>query len=169
MIFIIWVVYGLFFAEPASPPDSVNYTNGGLEISVDYSRPYKKGRLIFGEASEQALQPYGQYWRLGANAASEITFNRDVLFAGKPISAGTYRIYAVPGKDTFEVTLNSELGVFFGISEPDPSLDVLTVEAPVTIQETVTEQFTIFINQSGNGARIDFAWDNVMFTVHVAG
>ncbi|MEM8896395.1 MAG: DUF2911 domain-containing protein [Bacteroidota bacterium] len=168
LIFIIWVVYGLFFAEPASPPDSVQFSNGGLEISIDYSRPYKKGRLIFGEANEGALQPYGQYWRLGANAATEITFNKDVTFAGKPVSAGTYRIYAVPGKDAFEVTLNSETGVFFGVNEPDPSLDVLSVEAPVTIQDNVTEQFTIFINQSGSGGRIDFVWDNVMSTVHVA-
>ena len=97
IIFICWTVYGLFFATPASPPGSAQGSYGDLTMSVEYSRPYKKGRLIFGEESDGALQPYGKYWRLGANAATEITFNRDVNFAGESVKTGTYRMYAVPG------------------------------------------------------------------------
>ncbi|MDA0195554.1 MAG: DUF2911 domain-containing protein [Bacteroidetes bacterium] len=167
LIFVLWSVYGLFIATPASPPATTEYSNQGLEISVNYSRPYKKGRLIFGEEADDALQPYGVYWRLGANAATEITFNKDVLFAGKPVRAGSYRMYAVPGAQSFKVTLNSELDVFFGVAEPDPALDILTVDAPVTMQNTETEMFTININSSGNGAQIDFVWDKVLFSVPV--
>lgn len=87
--------------------------------------------MIFGEESEEALQPYGKYWRLGANAATEISFNKNVTFGGKAVEAGTYRMYAIPGADTFEITLNSETDVFFGAVEPDYDLDVLTIEAPV--------------------------------------
>lgn len=167
LLFVLWVVYGLFIAEPASPPDTTAYSNQGLEITVDYSRPYKKDRLIFGEEEDEALQPYGQYWRLGANQATEITFNKDVLFAGEPVSAGSYRMYAVPGAQSFEVSLNSELGVFFAVVEPDPELDVAKVQAPVTIQDNITEQFTININSTDNGAQIDFVWDNVLFSVPI--
>lgn len=167
LIFIIWVVYGLFIATPASPPDTAEYSRNGLDITIDYSRPYKRDRLVFGEASEGALQPYGQYWRLGANEATEITFNADVLFGGEKVGAGTYRMYAVPGKDAFQVTLNSEVDVFFGVAEPDPELDLFTVSAPVTMQTNPTEQFTILINNAGGSAKIDFIWDKVMFTVPV--
>ncbi len=124
LLFVIWVVYGLFIATPVSPPTTASYNEGGLEITVDYSQPSKKGRLIFGEKEDGALQPYGKYWRLGANAATEITFNKDVIFGGEPIKAGTYRMYAVPGPNAFKVTLNSETEVFFGVADPDHDLDI---------------------------------------------
>lgn len=168
LIFVIYVVYALFIATPVSPPDTVAFSSNGLEISVDYSRPYKKGRVIFGEESEEVLQPYGKYWRLGANAATEITFNQDVLFAGEPLSAGSYRMYAIPGAEVFKVILNSELDVFFAFGEPDPEMDVLTIDAPVTMQSQETEQFTIQINSTGTGAEINFLWDRVLFSVPIS-
>jgi hypothetical protein len=76
-------------------------------------------------------------------------------------------MYAVPGAQSFKVTLNSELDVFFGVAEADPELDVLSVEAPVTMQDNVTEQFTIEINDSDSGAQIDFIWDNFLFTIPI--
>ena len=168
LIFIIWTVYGLFFATPVSPPATASYNQNGLEITVDYSQPSKKGRLIFGEEVDGALQPYGLYWRLGANAATEITFNQDVTFGGEPVSAGTYRMYAIPGEDTFEVILNSETGVFFGAVEPDEELDVVTVEAPVQQTASIVETFTIEFSGNNSGVMINFSWDETMFTVPVA-
>lgn len=168
LIFIIWVVYGLFIATPASPPATASFNEGGLEITVDYSQPSKKGRLIFGSAEDGALQPYGKYWRLGANAATEISFNTDVTFGGEPVAAGTYRMYTIPGEDTFEVILNSEAGVFFGAVEPDYDLDVVTVDAPVQQTTSVVETFTIGFSSTGSGVTINFSWDDVLFTVPVA-
>jgi hypothetical protein len=168
LISIIWVVYGLFLATPISPPATASYSQDGLEISIDYSQPSKKGRLIFGDESAGALQPYGQYWRLGANAPTEITFNQDVNFGGKPVAAGTYRMYAVPGADAFEVRLNSETGVFFGAAEPDYALDVLTVQAPVQKTDSVVETFIIDIQAADTGAKIAFSWDDVLFSVPVS-
>ena len=167
MLFVLYVAYVIFIAPPASPPDTAHFSNDGLEISVDYSRPYKKGRVIFGTEAEGALQPFGEYWRLGANAATEITVNQDVLFAGSPLKAGSYRMYAVPGPNAFKITLNSETDVFFGVAEPDPELDLFSVDAPVTMQDQVTEQFTINIKDAINGAQIDFVWDKFLFTVPI--
>ena len=95
LAFIAFVAYLNLF--PASPPMTIAFSDRGLDVKVSYSRPYKNGRLIFGAAKDKALQPYGKYWRLGANAATEITFNKNVNFAGKPVNAGSYRMYAVPG------------------------------------------------------------------------
>jgi len=167
LLFVLYVVYTLFIATPVSPPDLVEYSNQGLEITIDYSRPYKKGRVIFGTEADSALQPYGQYWRLGANAATEITVNRDVLFGGQPLKAGNYRMYAVPGAGSFKITLNSETGVFLAFSEPDHERDIISFDAPVTRQSQITEQFTIIIVDEGSGARIDFVWDDVLFSVPV--
>ena len=166
ILFVLWSLYGLFIAKPASPPDTAEGTFGDLTLKVNYSRPYKKGRLIFGEESAGALQPFGQYWRLGANQATEITFNKDVNFAGEPVSAGSYRMYAVPGANTWEVSLNSELGVFFGVSEPDYSLDVLKVKVPSQTGPE-TEQFTISFQQDSTAVNMNFNWDTTLITIPI--
>jgi hypothetical protein len=168
LLFVIWVVYGLFIATPASPPTTALYNEGGLEIAVAYSQPSKKGRLIFGEEEDGALQPYGKYWRLGANAATEITFNKDVTFGGEPVKAGAYRMYAVPGPNAFKVTLNSEIDIFFGVAEPDPELDLVSVDAPVQKPASEVETFSIGFSTTDTGATINFSWDQTMFTVPVA-
>jgi len=167
LLFVFYSVYVLFIATPKSPPGTAEYSDQELEITVSYSRPYKKGRLIFGEESEDALQPFGQYWRLGANAATEISLSKDVLFAGEPLSAGTYRMSAVPGPKAFKINLNSELDVFFGIGEPDPEMDVLSVDAPVTPQANETEMFTINFSSDSEAILMNFIWDKTLFSVPI--
>lgn len=166
LLFIVWSIYGLFFAKPASPFATVEGNHGELTMKVEYSRPYKKGRLIFGEESEGALQPYGKYWRLGANAATKFTVNKNINFAGEPVNAGSYRMYAVPGANEWEVSLNSEAEVFFGVAEPNYDLDVVKVNVP---SETVpeTEQFTITFESDSTGAKMNFVWDRTKVTIPI--
>jgi hypothetical protein len=133
-----------------SPKDSVTHN----DITVTYCRPYKKGRVIFG--GEGALQPNGKYWRLGANAATEITFAKDILFGGKPVQAGMYVMYAVPGENTWKIALNSENGRW-GAREVDHSKDVMSFEVPVERVAQPLEQFTITIDDYG----VNMAWDTI--------
>jgi hypothetical protein len=166
VVFVGFIVYSNLF--PKSPPTTKMFSENGLDIKVTYSQPFKKGRLIFGEEKEGALQPYGKYWRLGANAATEITFNKDISFAGKPVKAGSYRMYAVPGAESFQISLNSEVGVFFGVQEPDYSKDVLKVDVPVIQSSTETEQFTINFTSDSTAVNMDFVWDKVIVRVAIS-
>lgn len=163
---VLLVAY--FLLRPAkSPAKTTAFSDNGLDISVSYSQPSKRGRLIFGEEKDGALQPYGKYWRLGANAATEITFNKNILFAGQSVNAGSYRMYAVPGPTSFQISLNSELGVnFSAASEPDYTKDVLKVDLPVeTIPEV--EQFIVNFSTDSAGVNMDFSWDNVRVRVPI--
>lgn len=164
LAFVVYIAYSLLF--PKSPKATASYNDGGLDITVSYSQPSKRGRVIFGEEQEGALQPYGVYWRLGANAPTEITFSKNVTFAGKPVNAGTYRMYAVPGPTSFQVSLNSEIGLS-GASEPDYSKDVVKVDIPVTNTPSITEKFVINFAKEGDVVNMDFAWDNVLFRVPI--
>ncbi len=167
-LFIGWVVYGLFIATPKSPAKTTTFSYQGLDIKVNYSQPSKRGRLIFGEEKDGALQPYGKYWRLGANAATEITFNKNIFFGGNPINAGSYRMYTIPGHESFKVYLNKELGVrFTAASEPDHSQDIVTVDAPVQVQPNETEMFTINFSSDSTGVKMDFVWDKVLVRVPI--
>jgi Protein of unknown function (DUF2911) len=166
--FVAWSVYGLFFATPKSPRKTTKFTYEDLDFSVTYSQPSKRGRLIFGEEKDGALQPYGKYWRLGANAATELTFNKNINFAGQPVSAGTYRMYAVPGPTSFQVFLNNELGVNFGAArDADHTLDVVKVDVPVQPQSTETEMFTINFSSDSTGVQMDFVWDKTLVRIPI--
>lgn len=164
LAFVGWVAYGLLF--PKSPKAGATFNENDVTFIVSYSQPFKRGRVIFGDASTGALQPYGKYWRLGANAPTEVTFNKDITFAGKPVSAGTYRMYAVPGAQSFQISLNSEIGSFSGAPEPDYSLDLVKVEIPVsTVSET--EQFTITFNKEGEVINMNLIWETTLIRIPI--
>jgi hypothetical protein len=159
-------VYANLF--PKSPPTTASVSSQGLDIQVLYGQPSKRGRLIFGEEKDGALQPYGKYWRLGANAATEITFNKDVTFGGQAVSAGTYRMYAVPGAQSFQISLNSEVGVFFGVQEPDYTKDVIKVDLPVSEAPQETEKFTISFSSEASVITMDLVWDRTRVQVPIS-
>lgn len=175
-IFIVLGVIIIFLAAAAfylnyrnrslSPPGSVSVTSGDLKVEVSYSRPSVRGRLIFGREEDNALQPYGKYWRLGANESTEVTFSRDVVINEKPVKAGTYRMYAIPGPENFEIGLNSELGKW-GYAEPDYSKDVLKTTVPVEKMSSQVEQYTITLQREEDGVSMIFEWSDVRFVVPV--
>jgi hypothetical protein len=168
IIIIIGMVYLNHRNRTLSPPGETSYNKNGLTIEVKYSRPSVKGRLIFGAAADEALQPYGSYWRLGANEATEIKFLQNVTFNGVPLEKGTYRVYAVPGASTFKIGVNTELGKW-GYSEPDYSKDLFTTDVPVTHLDEPVEQMTIRIEEAVNdGAIIYFEWSDVQLPVPIS-
>jgi hypothetical protein len=168
-IFVLIIVVGFMYLNyrnrSLSPPGEAQYDKNGLKIEVSYSRPSVRDRLIFGPEEDGALQPYGVYWRLGANEATEITFNRDVLFNGQELASGTYWMYAMPGADEFQIILNSETGKW-GAFEPDHSLDLLKTMVPAEKGGHV-EQFTISIVEEGAGAAVVCAWSDVKVRIPV--
>ena len=166
VIVIGYVAYTLSTTKSHSPQDIAELTVGDLSLKVVYCQPYKKGRVIFGDESSGALQPYGKYWRLGANEATEITFSTNVNFAGEPVSAGSYRMYVVPSADSWEVSLNSQLGEW-GYSEPDYNLDVLKITLPVQLTSEETEQLTINFDGNPDGSLMNIKWDNVLVSIPI--
>jgi len=127
-----------------------------IELTLNYSRPSVRERLIFGEEEEGALQPYGVYWRLGANEPTDLTVTYDFMFGDQPMDAGKYVIYAIPRNGEMELRLNTDLR-FWGYTEPDHSQDVATV-VPLQIVPH-TEQFTIEVVEDPSGAVLIFSWD----------
>lgn len=157
-------VYFWYRQITLSPPGKEMLTSSGLSVSITYSRPSVRNRIIFGTEDQKALQPYGKYWRLGANNATEITFNRDILFNEIPVKAGTYRMYAFPGAESFEIALNSELGKW-GYSEPDYDFDVLRTKVPVERIALPVEQFSVSLTPAEGGMNIVFEWSVVRLVV----
>ena len=165
-LLIVGFLYLNYRNRSLSPPGVAKYEQNNLSMEISYSRPSVKGRQIFGTKEEGALLPYGVYWRLGANEATEITISRDVLFNGNELDAGTYKMYAVPGPETFEISLNSELGNW-GYSEPDYDKDILKTTVPVETGASPVEQFTIRFEESGPKVLVVCEWSDVKVKIPV--
>lgn len=163
-----FMAYFFFYGtRRASPEDTVSFKEGELEIQINYCRPSKKGRLIFGTEENGALIPYGKYWRTGANYATEFTVNKEVFFAGEPIAPGTYSLYTIPGRPNWEVRLNSDTNRW-SFNEPDYNKDVISVNVPAS-NAPLTEQFTIKVEPAEDGKTTIFLiWEETSVAIPVS-
>lgn len=159
-----------YITNDQSPMDMSYYPNdypilrmNGADSSqllarVIYSRPQKKGRVIFGN-SRKSLREYGKEWRLGANEATEIEFFKDVFIRGKKIAKGRYIIYAIPYPDKWTIVLNANL--FTWGLHMDASKDVFKTDIETQTQSPALEDFTMVFVPANNGANLVMAWDTV--------
>lgn len=158
-----YMLYGTFI-NPKSPKGVATHQQGDLTVEVVYHRPFKKERLIFGASEDGALVPFGQYWRLGANAATTFETNQEIAFAGRTLAAGKYRIYAIPQADHWIVALNEEAGAF-GYSEPDYNKDIMRVNIPTATLMSPLEQFTIDFLSTEEDLALRMRWDTTAVTI----
>ena len=86
-----------------SPSQKIVQKVGLTDVTVDYSRPSMKGRKIFG-----GLETYGKVWRTGANENTKVTFSTDFTIDGKEMKKGTYALFTIPGKETWDIILYSD-------------------------------------------------------------
>src|SRR5258708_12235411 len=75
-----------------SPNATVSQTFGVTEVTVRYSRPGVKGRVIWGK-----LVPYGEVWRTAANENTTIRFSTPGRIAGQDLPPGLYALQPTPG------------------------------------------------------------------------
>lgn len=105
-----------------SQKSQVMQTVGITDVTITYSRPGVKGRVIWGE-----LVPYGKVWRTGANEATAITFSTDVKVNGQPLPAGTYSIHTIPTQGDWTLIFNKKADQW-GSYSYDEKEDALRVQ-----------------------------------------
>jgi hypothetical protein len=128
---------------------------------VIYSRPQKKGRVIFADSSvtENVIQYYGQDWRLGANEATEIEFFKPVTINGNKIAAGRYIIYCIPYPDKWKLIISQNL-YSWGL-HIDKTRDLVEMEVPVLKNNVQIEYFTMLFQNSTYGCDLVMAWGDI--------
>jgi len=153
--------YGfLTFTKSKSPADTASFNQNGLSVQVDYCRPYKKDRVIFGQ-----LLPYGKVWRTGANEATIFEVKQDVKIADKPLKAGKYTLWTIPGADNWTIVFNSQTGQWG--TEYDETKDVLRVDVPASKLAETVEQFKIDFVSAEGGSDMILRWENTEVKVPV--
>jgi hypothetical protein len=135
-----------------SPPAKAEGKLGDINILIDYSQPSVKGRTIFGgEVS------YGKVWRTGANEATIISFDKDVLVEGKPLPAGNYSLFSIPNSEEWIVIFN-KIPNQWGAFEYKEEEDALRVTVKPQKEAELTERLIFEISEDGI---VSLKWENM--------
>lgn len=128
-------------------------TVAGAEITLDWGRPLKRGREIFG-----ALVPWNRVWRTGANQATHFTTSHDLRVGNATIPAGTYTLFSIPRPDGWTLIINKRTNI--NGQAYDAEHDLVRLEMQVRELPEVVEAFTILAEETGDGGGVlRFQWD----------
>ncbi len=142
-----------------SPHVKTAWTVDGAAISIEYGRPYLKGR------PDAQMMPAGQPWRTGADEATVLVTDKPLKFGALSLPAGTYTLNTQPGASDWQLIVGK-------LSKPgqwgipyDPSLEI--GRAPMTLGNAAppVEQLTISIDDTAAGAVLRIEWGATKATV----
>jgi hypothetical protein len=152
----------LWGQNQASPPATATGKVNAATITINYSSPGVKGRQIWG-----ALVPYDKVWRAGANAATIFETDKDIKVEGKPLKAGKYSLYAIPGEKEWTVIFNTQTGQWGikndGSTSEDPAKDALRVTVKPQKSKAMQERLEYVIDKNG----FALVWENVSVPVSI--
>ena len=148
----------------ASPAAKLEQTVGLTDFKIEYSRPGKNGRVIFGD-----LVPYNEMWRTGANKNTMLTVNKPVTIGGTELKAGSYAIFTKPMRDKWEIYFYSDTNNWGVPAEWDESkVAAKTTVDAFQISEAM-ENFTIMFDElKANGANLYILWDKTGVAIPVS-
>jgi len=141
-----------------SAPDTVRGTVGAANVEIAYSRPQKRGRVIFGN-----VVPWNQVWRTGANAATQLSTSADLIIGTTTLPAGKYTVWSLPTPTGAKLIINSQTGQWG--TEYDVSRDVARLDLTQTTLAAPVEQFTIAIVPQGTNGVLKFSWDDREYSI----
>lgn len=146
-------------ADKASPRKEMSGTLADSKIIVNYGSPRVKGRVVFGE-----LEPWGKIWRAGADEATVVTLEKDVMVEGQRLPAGSYAFFLVPNQDGDWTAIFNREFEQWGAYEYKEDQDALRVNVtPQTVEQSAEElDFTIEEGQ------LRLHWDKTMVPIDFA-
>ena len=165
LFLISYFNYSQIKTPRVSPASAIEQMVGLTEIEVQYSRPSKRGRDIFGN-----VVPFGKIWRTGADNCTTINFSTDVVIDSQTIQSGKYSIFSIPNKQSWDIILYSNTDLW-GVPrdwDGDKIVFKSTYKTNKPDINSIDETFTIsFLNITNNDADMKFSWDGLSVTVNI--
>ena len=138
--------------------DTLRATISGANLTVDYGRPRRRGREIFGN-----VVPWNRVWRLGANAATGFTTDRDLLMGGVVIPKGSYTLFMLPSPEGSKLIVNRQTGQWG--TAYDARQDFARIDLASEQLARTVEPFTIIVEPQGDAGVLRIRWDRTQFAV----
>ena len=165
LLFTVNLSFSQINTPRVSPASEVEQMVGLTEIEIEYSRPSMRGREVFGN-----LVPFGKVWRTGADNSTKISFDTDVIISGKTIQSGTYSIFSVPNKESWEIIFYSDVELW-GVPR-DWSDDKIVFSSMFDVKKlkksNTVETFTISFNDlTNNDVNMNISWENTSVDIKI--
>ncbi len=166
------------FAQDDAPRPSLAaavFQRLGVEtdITVKYSRPGVKGRVIWGELVPHGLEPGNRYsdnkpfpWRGGANENTTFETSDHLMVEGQPLPAGKYSIHFIPSETTWTVIFNHTNNAWgsYTYNEAWDALRVTVTPVAAPHQEWLMYGFE---NLAGTSATFFLHWEELKVPVSI--
>ena len=165
LFFISFFGFSQIKTPQPSPSSKLEQMIGLTEIGVEYNRPSKRGRGIFGD-----LVPFGKLWRTGANSSTKISFSTGVEINGNKIKEGTYSIFSIPNKTNWDIILYSDAELWGVPKDWDDKKIVFksNYKSHKFEGSKRVETFTISLdNVTNNNTDLVIAWDDTYVKVKI--
>ena len=143
--------------QAGSPHVSVEWDVSGANISIAYGRPFLKGRTV-GDSVEPLE---GRVWRLGADEATTLTTDRDLMLGAAHVPAGEYTLWTISNGDATELIVSYETGQWG--TDYDESRDLGRTPMTLGTLDTHAEQLTLHIENS----ELRFEWGSTVASVPI--
>jgi hypothetical protein len=145
-------------AQDESPAATASVTVNGKTISIKYSAPSVRGRVIFGEGNLVSKDPTYPVWRAGANAATTLQTDADLMIGTLAVPKGTYTLYvSLKDMNAWELIVSKETGQW-GLTY-DQTQDLgrvpMTMNKPPALVETLKYALT---DQGGGKVELLLEW-----------
>jgi len=146
-----------------SPSQTIKQAFALSDVTVDYSRPSAKGRVVYGD-----VVPFGKVWRTGANGSTKFTFGDDVKIEGVELKAGTYALYSIPNKDSWDLMFYKDLNLNGNVNDYKAENEVIRVKVKPNPLPVFVETFTInFADVKSNSVVVELLWENTRVAFNV--
>ncbi len=136
----------------------IDETVSGVRFTGDYGTPQRRDREIFGN-----LVAYGARWRTGANRATHLSFDQDLVIDGQTVPAGDYTLYTIPEEDGGVLIINQQTGQTG--TTYDEARDQIRAQMQRGPLDSTVEVFEIEVVPTDGGGRIELRWQNTVYFV----
>lgn len=147
-----------------SPPacTDVKFADGKA-ITIEYSQPGMKGRVVWGQ-----LVPWGKVWRMGANEATSFTTDVDLMVGGTKVPAGSYSLDLLPQQNgPWKLIVNKTTGQW-GIPYPGEASDLARIDMKTSSLPNPVERFTMKLAPAKGGATtLTLEWEKTAASIAI--
>lgn len=145
----------------ASPLQKTEIKVGFTDITIDYCRPSKKGRVIFGD-----LVPYDELWRTGANRSTKISFSDTVYVGKRALAPDTYTILTQPTTTDWDIYFYKDLSLWEAPDSLEKSKVAAHIKVPSVPLNRSIESLTITVDDlTKNKVNLGIAWENTYVAI----
>jgi hypothetical protein len=109
-----------------------------VRIAIDYGQPHARGRSIVGN-----VVPFDTPWRTGANEATSLATDADLMIGNVAVPKGTYTLYTLPSRSGWKLIINKNTGQWG--TEYLPEHDLARVDLRVRRLGDPIDSFSIWL------------------------